>query len=103
MAIPKSNINTKIREILEKKEGKKDENEDSNISSRDKKKELITDLETLKNELSSETLKTIKNNPDKMKEIINGLKKKGISGKELDIELEKFTSKIKNRDRELTK
>lgn len=94
----------KFVDLIKKKkkpEDKKDDDKkDSNAGLRDKHKEFKEHLEFLKKELSPEALEAIKQNPDKMDEIIKGLKKRGELGKEYDVRLEKFTSKIKRKNKE---
>jgi hypothetical protein len=95
---PKSIISKKPKKTTrKKKKDKKDEDSDSKI--KDIKKEFKKNLKFLKKKLSPEAIETIEKNPKKMKEIVNGLKNKfDLNGEVYDFELEKFTSKVKERN-----
>jgi len=81
--------------VKDKKDKKGDDKKDSNF--RDKKKEFQKHLRLLEQKLSSDVLETIKNNPEKIDEIIEGLRKK-VSLEGYDpLELEKFINKIKKK------
>jgi hypothetical protein len=98
-----------IQKEIEKKDNKdsqndnnnesQEDNEDPNRKQRDKKKEFSEYLKFLEGELSPEALKAIKKDPEKMDEIIEGLRRKGELREEYDARLEKFTSKITEKEK----
>ena len=87
-----------IESIIEKEDGEETEDNDSDYRDKDKEKKEISAL--LNGVLSEETIKVIKDNPKKMEEIIQLLKKKGIAKSE-GVDLSKLRTISNNIGRSL--
>lgn len=72
-------LNPEVKTFLEKLKEQEDDSDEENSEYRDIDKELLSALDQFESVLSNKTISTIRKNPEKMKEIIEALRKRNIS------------------------